>query len=142
MQINKRSVFTRVLLVLYPVCSQKGGLLIIELFNHHQILNLGLTAVTIWRLLDNGLVFEYTLRKTIHIHNNLYFIYLTPAYFYATHLTFFWHYFFLFAMAFISLARNKAKKYLPISHRIINYQTFFGLHYCISTHIGPMPPFQ
>ena len=64
MQINKRSVFTRVLLVLYPVCSQKGGLLIIELFNHHQILNLGLTAVTIWRLLDNGLVFEYTLRKT------------------------------------------------------------------------------
>ena len=81
--------------------------------------------------------------KSIFTYHNLYFIYLTPAYSYAANLTFTWHIFFLFAMNFILLARDKTKKYLQISHRIINHQTFLGsLHYRRSTHTGPMPPFQ
>ena len=40
-------------------------------------------------------------------------------------------FFFLFAMNFILLARDKTKKYLSISHRIINYQTFLARTYII-----------
>ena len=42
--------------------------------------------------------------------------------------------FFLFAMNFILLARDKTKKYLPISQRIINYQTFFFARACITVY--------
>ena len=98
--------------------------------------------LTFRKLLDMDRCFNTPWEKTIHLlqmplhqcfqiviytHNNLYFIYLTPALFHSMqHIwLFLGTIFFLFAINFILLTRNKTKKDLPISHRIINYQTFF-----------------
>ena len=62
----------------------------------------------------------------IYTHNNLYFVYVAPPLFLCNTLDFSLAKFLLFTMNFNLLVRNKTKKYHPISHRIINYQTFLA----------------
>ena len=86
-------------------------------------------------------MFEYTVRKNYsfvasvsapiflnsYMYINIIFLsILTPGYSCPTPSLFFGVIYFLFAMNFILLTRKKTKKYLPISHRIKNYQPFLG----------------
>ena len=150
MQKNKINIFTCiiVLLVLQLISSKKGGLTLSEQFLELSCLTIS-NSLKPWidcssylETVGHGQVYEYTLRnnypflacpctnifKQLYIHIIAYIlIYLAPALFLCKNLfDFSLAQFLIFAINFILLVRNKTKKYLPVSHRIINYHTFLA----------------